>query len=341
MNELSNCVACGSGNWSVTETWLGYKLANCSECGLTFTANPDYEQERYIALYENISREIPVPEKHSHVYVAPKQRLVWESMAFPNLIPPPQLAPAEHLILAWLRSHVVKHSLIIDCGCGIGRFLQVLSRAGFRGVGVELSRALVELLNQRGFEALVGAAPDFAWDGPQPCAITLFEVLEHLPDPVAVIGPLKERFPHSHVLASVPSALRASLLLKGRRGPFDYPPNHFLRWTPTALEQLFLRTGYSRVRVILPSPIGFEMLPSLGQIMFSGGRFSGHGSGRRERAVLKPDRHVTLTKNSLATLALWIIATYRTTANTLGFPLAAYAKSKGASAESMIVIAEA
>jgi len=335
MTDFSRCVVCGSSLWDHEEEWRGFKMVRCRECGLTFTLNPTYKPERYADAYRG-EGDLPVPEEHAHVYAAPAVRLSLEAKAL--LVPPPRLTPAEKRALSWLkRKYVKRGSVVIDCGCGSGRFLRALKRSGFKAVGVDISEELVENLRTAGFEAMVGKAPDFPWDGPH-AAITFFEVLEHIPDPVPLLSELHRRFPETVILASVPSPKRASLLLKGQRGLSDYPPNHFLRWTPKALEIAFHKAGYREVDVVLPSPIGSEMVPGLGQLVF---KFKKQGRVLVSYVTTQGmSKRATFGSRIKATAALWLLYAYQRIADIVGYPMALQARMKGALAASILVIAK-
>lgn len=336
MTEISNCVACGAAQWDHEEEWRGFQMARCRECGLTFTLNPSYKPENYSDAYRG-EGDLPVPEEHAYVYAAPGLRLRLETMAL--LVPPPRLTPPEKQALFWLTKYVPKGSTVIDCGCGSGRFLRALTRTGFRAVGVEISPEVVENLRKAGFEAIEGKAPDFPWDGPAPAAITFFEVLEHIPEPIPLLKELRRRFPETAILASVPSPYRAGLLLKGERGLSDYPPNHFLRWTPKSLEVAFRRSGYQQVEVILPPPIGSEMLPGLGQLVFKIRRAGKEGGSDRGIQGRNNSGEVKWAQRIKATLMHWTLFAYQRMADIVGYPRAFRARRKGASAASILVIA--
>jgi len=148
---------------------------------------------------------------------------------------------------------------------------------------------------------------------------------------------LRERFPATSILASVPSPYRPALLLKGERNLSDYPPNHFLRWTPKALEIAFQRAGYREIKVILPPPVGSEMLPGLGQLLCK--------LRKKQQSVLtssatgeKKRSNVHLVTRLKATSALWALWLYQRMADIAGFPKAWLARRKGASSASMLVI---
>jgi SAM-dependent methyltransferase len=333
---IERCVVCGSRNWSITEEWKGYRLATCSECGLVFTVNPDYEAERYVAAYQQSPEEGPVPLDHRYMYAAPEKRLELEAMAF--FVPPPRLTPTERLALKWLKAHAPSGAQIIDCGCGAGRFLRALNKAGFRGAGVEISETLVELLNRSGLLAVRGLASDFPWDKPAPFAITLFEVLEHIPNPLELVKTLKNRFPNTRVLASCPSPRRAVLLLHGKRGISDFPPNHFIRWTPRALENAFTKAGYTTVQVRIPAPIGSELIPGLASML---SRFIKLKPSRVSTASVGQARSSpSLQKRMAATVLIWAQKAYQTVMEILATPRAKQAAKKGASASSMLAVAE-
>lgn len=338
MDDVRLCVACGSERWDAAETWGIYQLALCRECGVTFTRNPDYRRARYIAAYDGSSGDLPVPRHHVHVYSAPELRLRYEALAFPKFLPRPRLTPAELHALGWLGRHAPRHARIIDCGCGTGRFLDMLSRAGFEAVGVELSATLVGLLKRRGLRAVVGAAPEFPWDGPDPFAVAFFEVLEHLPNPGTVIAPLMARFPRTHVLASVPSAFRASRGRGGTHTLSDYPPNHFIRWTALGLERFFTSMGYSNVSLFSPPPVGSEMLPGIGQLLLGGRRALAR---RTHPAPGAPTDSACVPPRTrlAATGALWFLRGLQAATDVIGRPLAVRAERKGASAGSLLAIA--
>jgi len=78
---------------------------------------------------------------------------------------------------------------VLDVGCGPGTFLRVAGERGWRGLGIEPSRAAAR--HAKGFDLEV--IEDFL--GPESAAglgpfdaIHLSEVLEHLPDPAQMLG---------------------------------------------------------------------------------------------------------------------------------------------------------
>ena len=330
------CIACGSTRWTVKEERAGYKLALCDDCGLTFTLNPDYRPELYITAYGEGDDKSATPNKEPYLYSGPITRLELETLSY--WLPPPYLTPAERYTLQWLLSNAPANATVIDCGCGAGRFLTALRNTEILGVGVDVSPRLIDLLKSKALKAIKGQAPNFPWFGPEPFALTLFEVLEHMSAPLPLIRDLRKRFPRTYFIASVPSPRRASLLLKGERTDADYPPHHFLRWTADSLTIAFKRAGYSRVVIVFPPPDSEEFIPGLSQIIH---KMKSSRSANYVKNIGK-DRNssnVTLRRRVLATGIVSVYYLYRKIAKILGIYLAYRAKKNGASSHTFLVIA--
>ncbi len=335
MPILTRCVACGAEETHLVETWKGYRLRRCARCGLTFTENPRYQVDDYQAVYRGAQEEAPLPAEWQFVYQAPVRALANDALAW--WVPVPWLSAAEYRALAWLRKHAPRGARLLDVGCGAGRFLRAARKAGFDAVGMEIDPEVVALLNRAGLPAFVGALPnDWTWQGPPPWAVTLFEVLEHLPVPAVYVQALRERFPQAVILASVPSPYRPELVLWQERYPYDYPPNHYLRWTPEALRRFFRGLGFHRVQVVLPRPLGSEHTRVQLALMRWFARFD-HAPAPSAAALPESPGFWTrawATFSSMATKGVEMAL------NVFLAPWAWWAAFRGASALSMLVIAE-
>ncbi|MFQ5879351.1 MAG: class I SAM-dependent methyltransferase [Dehalococcoidia bacterium] len=162
------------------------------------------------------------------------------------------------IALERLKRTLPKGAPVLDVGCGMGLFLALLEEAGFESIGLEVSRQSVAFLRSLGFRVAEGSVQSYATDWPMPQAITMFEVIEHLPDPVGFLKASRHRFPDAMLLLSTPSP-RSWLLRLGLRLPWDYPPNHPLRWSEESLRTALLAAGYRWVEVIYPTMGGREM----------------------------------------------------------------------------------
>ncbi len=133
---------------------------------------------------------------------------------------------------------------ILDVGCGDGGFLELAQSAGWTGVGFDYETRMIALGKARGVEVHAEeftvfcrsrAAGEFD-------AVTLFDVLEHTPEPLELLGlvtPLLKK--GGHVALTLPNALRPIPFV---REEHDYPPHHFTRWTPEAMKGFLERNGF-------------------------------------------------------------------------------------------------
>ncbi|HSL11170.1 MAG TPA: class I SAM-dependent methyltransferase [Actinomycetota bacterium] len=82
-----------------------------------------------------------------------------------------------------LRDRHGADALWLDLGCGEGAFMELLREWGWRVVGMDHSPQAVEACAVRGLEAVEGSLPEFllAFEGEPPAAISLIQVIEHLP----------------------------------------------------------------------------------------------------------------------------------------------------------------
>jgi len=134
---------------------------------------------------------------------------------------------------------------LLDVGCGTGNFLLAAHFAGFQVTGTELDPGAVRFIQtqlgiQNIFPLTIGAFAG-ANLGRKFSVVTFFEVLEHQADPVSFLSALKSCLaPRAHIALSVPNRNR------WLTGPdvLDYPPNHFLRWSPVALKSFLEANGF-------------------------------------------------------------------------------------------------
>ena len=238
------CPVCKNISDDAVEQFGNFRFVRCPECTLEFCDPLKYDRAGYDRAYKGDNPNFYVPASS------------WLTQARNNL---PEskwmLFSAQQNALKWIESNFPFAS-ILDIGCGSGWFLARARQMGFRVKGVEVGSLPVQLLKQKGFEVECGSleAIPANW---QPDVITLFEVLEHLPDPADFLTKIRLRFQNSIFILSVPSPKRWT---KGgsHRDAADYPPNHLTRWNIESLQRALSHAGYSKVEVTYPKPSALE-----------------------------------------------------------------------------------
>jgi 2-polyprenyl-3-methyl-5-hydroxy-6-metoxy-1,4-benzoquinol methylase len=111
--------------------------------------------------------------------------------------------------VALVDAHVPRRGRLLDVGCSTGIFVAEAARAGWRVAGAESSAWAVARARARCPEADIAAVPLEGLDpGPAPFdAITLWDVLEHVPAPAAALSRLRQWLaPEGRLFLSVPNA---------------------------------------------------------------------------------------------------------------------------------------
>jgi SAM-dependent methyltransferase len=128
---------------------------------------------------------------------------------------------------------------VLDVGCGSGFFLDLARAAGCETSGLELNTAAAEKARANGHRVFSRLLHELDRDETAGGfdLITLFQVLEHVSQPVAVMrDAAKFLNPNGIIVVAVPGAEGANRLC--RWNPYEWPPHHTSRWRRADLHQL-------------------------------------------------------------------------------------------------------
>jgi len=140
---------------------------------------------------------------------------------------------------------------LLDIGCGTGIFLEVAGRAGWQAEGVEVSEYAARQARQRGLHVICQAIGDVALERATYDCVTLWDVIEHLPDPLEVLRKAAGALRAGGVLAlSTGDVTSLCARLSGAAWHLFTLPEHLYFFSPTAIRRLFGRAGCKVVRVV-------------------------------------------------------------------------------------------
>ncbi|HEV8597583.1 MAG TPA: class I SAM-dependent methyltransferase [Candidatus Dormibacteraeota bacterium] len=222
------CAACGSNErQDVVRRGPGARIARCPACGLgTLVDRPTPEQ--LDALYR------------SDLYVS---------------VPPRAgaLVDLAHRLIGAVRLRLLRRpsaGRLLDVGSGKGHFVAAARRAGWDATGIEVSSAAASEARRRyGIETRVADWATVPLDGPYE-VITMWHVLEHLPDPAAAMRRVRLLLADDgRAVISVPNLASLQARLFGGWWFHLDPPRHLYHFTPIALRRLAERTGFEVVAV--------------------------------------------------------------------------------------------
>ena len=135
---------------------------------------------------------------------------------------------------------VAPPAAVLDVGCGWGVNLSALENSGYRAVGLDISRQILELIDQPGRQLIEADLNQPAPAGHELFAgALLLDVIEHLDDDRGTlqrIAPLLQ--PGGTLVVSVPA-------LPELFSDFDQIQGHRRRYLPETLRAAFVDTGFS------------------------------------------------------------------------------------------------
>jgi SAM-dependent methyltransferase len=150
---------------------------------------------------------------------------------------------------------------VLDVGCAAGFFLDAARKAGLEATGVEPGPS-GDRARTSGHFVVRGTLAD-AHELGSFDAVTLWEVLEHVGNPLALLEQALVHLNPTGVLAlSTPSVSGLQGRILGKRFPMVTPPEHLSLFSRTGLERLLRRAGLQGFRTTSFSNLGEEELRS-------------------------------------------------------------------------------
>lgn len=148
-------------------------------------------------------------------------------------------SPAYYAGAKWEFTHVLRRfaqrrpgGSLLELGCGPGHFLERAAPYFDRVVGVDLNAYAVREARTRGLDV---RACDVSELGETFDTIAAFQVIEHVPNPGALLGRLAQMLrPGGRLIVAVPN--EDSLLGAMEQNSLNLPPHHASCWTRAAFD---------------------------------------------------------------------------------------------------------
>ena len=139
-----------------------------------------------------------------------------------------------------------RDGLVLDVGCGGGSLVHALRRRGLKAFGLDIAHSAARNAHERYrvdvVEGLVQGAP---FPPGVFSTITLFHVLEHVPDPLGLLDSLGRLLrPGGKLFVQTPNAASWQFLLLGSHWSGVDAPRHLFHFRSSDLEDLLDATGF-------------------------------------------------------------------------------------------------
>ena len=150
------------------------------------------------------------------------------------------------------RSH--KKGKLLDIGCGHGFFLRIAKEAGWDAFGLDLCEPAVKYANSKGLNVTNSGLLEKTYKEEEFDAVTMFYVLEHLPDPLEYLreiyrilkkdGILFLRVPHTTPIVKLFKAINIPNKL------YD-APSHISDFSPSTIKVFLQKAGFTDIHTYI------------------------------------------------------------------------------------------
>ena len=215
-NTNQACVYCGSYHLKEINRFHFAKLLHCKDCGFVFSKNIPTKKELdecYSAVYAEDNYYSPITEKRYNEIID-------------------SFEPYR------------KTNCLLDYGCGDGLFLDIAKKRGWDVYGIEYSETHINNCKAKGLKVynsddFQNILPPGSFD-----VVTSFEVIEHIPDPVAFLRMVRHNIGDRRdtgVFFEVPNVLFTIRDL----GIWDIIYEHCSYFSSGSLVRCFIRAGFT------------------------------------------------------------------------------------------------
>ena len=261
------CLICDyHGIMAPVESVPSFPMHRCPSCRLEFCYPMPADTRQYESAYQGDKQSLGQEAAEYEGRVNLSAKILQEDMSWPvvsSFLTSPQLA-----VLRDLKKRIPSGALVLDIGCGTGLFLMALRLRGYDPAGSDCSDTALRPAREAGFRVWADDLKGLASKQIAPQAVVLFEVIEHVPDPVGFLKQIREIFPAAYVYVSTPSPQRRQLIEHKPRESWDFPPHHVTRWTPSTLRLVFQKAGFTQAAVhLFPPPPGTFSGSGLGRLL--------------------------------------------------------------------------
>jgi len=232
--NVTSCNLCGSDVDRVLVTKNGHDVVRCDTCGLAFTwPRPEALAEQYDASYFDLYR----------------RRRNFRLRRGENRLKRIEL--------------IREPGRLLDIGCSLGYFVEAAEARGWKASGIEISPHAAEEARKMGLDVRTGVLDDADYADESFECVTMWDVLEHVPDPTAHMLEVRRVLADGGlVVIGTPDLGHRLFRIKRENWRHLKPAEHIYYFEQSSLARLLVKTGFSVVR---PPVLGGRRFPgSLG-----------------------------------------------------------------------------
>ncbi|MHB2016207.1 MAG: class I SAM-dependent methyltransferase [Candidatus Xenobia bacterium] len=237
------CEVCSGASWRTlypTEDYVTgdrFEIVQCTSCGLACTSPLPEDLAKYYPdiYYGNKMRRFPKPVEG---LIAQSRR--------------ERAADVQRIV----RPRTGGSPAVLDVGCGRALMLTFLKDLGWRCSGTEMSQHSAEGAREKGLDVRIGALQPGMFEAESFDCVTLYHVLEHLPDPRRTLQECHRLLrPGGVLVVAVPDWGSWQAQWGGPLWFHLDPPRHLYHFDRRVLERLVRDLGFRPFRWRFFAPV--------------------------------------------------------------------------------------
>ena len=227
------CIACGEKSHLLYATKKGFRVWKCAGCGmLSVYPVPAFEVSKNVYGGDYFSG---AEKGHGYVdYDADKEAM----------------RPVFERHLAHFEKALGRNGRLFDVGAATGYFMHMAKARGWDVHGVDISEFAAAQGRSRGLDLIAGTIknetrPDGSYD-----LVTMWDVIEHMPDPVSDVRKAHRMLRSRGLLAiNTPDSGSLYARLMGRRWHLLVPPEHLSYFNRQSISKLLKKQGFKVIEI--------------------------------------------------------------------------------------------
>lgn len=238
--ESVNCNFCNSNDYKIKYIKNGFNIVQCNKCKLIYV-NPRLSQESISQLYNEdyfLGKGFDKSINLKSDFERDSQKLSlldWDISTIKEFLS---------------ENNFNNSPKLLDVGCGMGLFLFKARNAGFNVQGLELSKYASEFAGNYGIPVINSSIDETNFDNESFDAITMREVIEHLPDPFKT---MKKTFdilkPNGVLFITTGNYDCPERKLKGKNWNYFMPEGHLTIFSHATMKNFLTKVGFRKILI--------------------------------------------------------------------------------------------
>ncbi len=235
--EVSTCQVCGSGRSELKFEEAPFSVRRCVDCGLVFVSPRLTAEALHRDVYSEQYWRSDRPREHGYADYAKDEPLYLKTFRRRRGL---------------VARHCPEPGRVLDIGCAAGYFLRVMQAEGWDVLGVEPSpiaeRAASHLGQDRVWHGTLDSAPADRCPPGSFDLVTMWDVIEHVPDPQQLLREAKSMLaPGGTLILETQNVDSRFASMLGKRWHHYKHREHLYHFNPDTVQRLLGQSGFEVV----------------------------------------------------------------------------------------------